>query len=349
MNVSISSRFTNIPFGGVASPDESIGFTNIFPSPILVNSIVFTWFWTVPSRTSVNTYGTPMSDVLRVRMDYGNQPLTNGFVPIDLLGRSVNWRTTAPSIIIAGQVTETCKEWRFPHPLWLPPNQQIRMQVQHQNDFAIGVKEVAQTVSVTMRGYLDESDIIPQWIDIPYATAYLGTIWGAAGASTGVEPMVTEQNKPTDLFNPFAVPLCIDHFKYLIGVSSNGLNQPTSTVANFAPTCAVDAQDQTSLNLIGQNYGLDRRYVRIKMTSSTGRSLIKDFAPIGSIISSAWRRLDTKAILDPAQYYVAILQSQMPLFVARNTGLAFQMRTDLGMLATRRLTPAEALVTYSVV
>jgi hypothetical protein len=235
--------------------------------------------------------------------------------------------------------------WKFPTPLWLPPNVPISIEIFHQNDFVVDVAFGTQTVDVTARGYLDESADVPEYVDIPYATSFLGAVQSTVSAgTTGLAPVVTEQTKQTDLFNPFTVPLNVEKLLYEIGVSSHGLEGVTN--ANFAPTDATSAQDQTSELLAGQNYALDRRYVMIKLTSATGRNLIKDFVPIGTVISATTRCLDTKAVLEPGNYYVAFLQEQMPLFTDRGT-LPFQMRTGLSIVGSRRLAIDEALSTYS--
>lgn len=348
MNVSLFSTFSNISPGGVKSPDATGCFVNFYKHPIWIENIVFDWDWTVPTRTQ-QTYGTPLGDAIRARILYRNNPMTAGFVPVNLLARSENWRTNTPQILAETQVLHSTFTWRFASPLWLPPNVPLSIEISHQNDFTVNVPAPAQQVDVTARGYWDETDGIPEYIDIPYATAFLGKVQSnVVAATTGLEPPVMEQTAQTDLFNPFTEPLNVDRLQYEISISSHGIDLSSSLNANFAPTDATSAEDQTGLLLAGQNYGLDRRYVAIKMTSSSGRSLIKQFVPIGSVIPSNSRSLDTRAVLDPGSYYIAFLQEQMPLFTERSSAplLPFQMRTGLSLVGSRRVTVDEALNTY---
>lgn len=345
MNVSLFSPFSGISPGGVKTPDVSGCFVNFYKYPIWIEDMVFDWDFTIPTRTA-QTYGTPLGDAIRASIKYRNNPMTNGFVPVNLLARTENWPESTPQMLARGEAIHSTYIWRFACPLWLPPNVPLSIEMFHQNDFTVNVQAGAQRVDVSARGYLDESAEVPDYIDIPYATAFLGQVRSnVVGGTTGLEPPVTEQTAQTDLFNPFTEPLNVDRLQYEIAVSSHGRDLVAAVNANFAPTDATSAQDQTAQLLAGQNYALDRRYVNIKMTSSSGRSLIKQFVPIGSVISSNSRCLDTKVVLDPGAYYIAFLQEQMPLFTDRQP-LPFQMRVGLSLVGSRRVTVDEALNTY---
>jgi len=347
MNVSLFSTFTNIAVGGVKSPDLSGCFVNFYKWPIWVQDIVFDWDWTIPVRASSQTIGTPLGDAIRANIKYRNQPMTNGFVPVNLLARTENWRANTPHMVVETQVVHSTYTWRFPNPLWLPPNVPLSIQISHVNDFAVNVAAPNQQVDVTARGRLDESGLIPDYVDVPYATAFLGPVRSSVvAATTGLSPPVTERTGVSDLQNPFPVPLNIDRLQYEISISSHGQGAGAAANANFAPTDATSAEDQTSLLLAGQNYGLDRRYVQMKLTSSAGRNLIKDYVPIGAVISSNTRSWDTRSILDPGHYYIAFIQEQMPLFTDRGA-LPFQMRTGVSLVGSRRLTLDEVLDPHS--
>lgn len=346
MNVTFFSTFSGLSPGIVKSADAGGNFVNFYLHPVWIEDIIFNWDWTIPVRNQVKTYGAPMGDTIRARLTYANNPLTNGFVPVNLIARTDDWRENTPSMVIEGQATHSSYVWKLARPMWMPPNAKVTVQILHQNDFVVDIPAGAVVSDVCLRGRLDESDAVPAFIDLPYATAFLGAVQSTVSAGkTGVAPPVVEQTAQTDLFNPFDVPFNVDRLQYEISVSSHGKGNAGATNANFAPTDATSAQDQTGLLLSGQNYGLDRRYVTMKMTSSTGRALVKDFVPIGSVISSTDRALDTKAVLDPMHYYIAFLSSQMPLFTDLGP-LPFQMRTGLSLVGSRRLTPAETFSTY---
>ena len=83
----------------------------------------------------------------------------------------------------------------------------------------------------------------------------------------------------------------------------------------------------------------------MKLTSSHGRNLVKDFLPIGAIIPSTTRSWETRSVLDPAAYYVATLHEEMPLFTDRGD-LPFQVRVGLSLVGSRRLKAEEAFDTY---
>src|SRR3972149_4845384 len=171
MNVSLFSPFSNISPGGVKTPDTSGCFVNFYKSPIWIEDMIFDWDWVVPSRTA-QTYGTPLGDAIRVSLRYRNNPMTNGFVPVNLLARAENWRGENPPLPPPGGSVPPPYPWPFPCPLWLPPNVPLSIEVFHQNDFVVDVAAEAQDVNITARGYLDESDEVPDYIDIPRAVIF---------------------------------------------------------------------------------------------------------------------------------------------------------------------------------
>ena len=175
MNVSLFSPFSGISPGGVKTPDTSGCFVNFYDYPIWIENMVFDWDWVVPSRTA-QTYGTPLGDAIRVSIRYRNNPMTSGFVPVNLLAKTENWRASTPPFLAEGESVHSTYTWRFDCPLWLPPNVPISIEVFHQNDFVVDVPAEAQDVNITARGYLDESNEVPEYIDIPYATAFLGAV-----------------------------------------------------------------------------------------------------------------------------------------------------------------------------
>jgi hypothetical protein len=343
MNVTLFSTFDSIPAGGLAGPASSGCLVNFYNRPIWIDDIVFDWDWTVPSRGVSQTYGAPLGDTIRASIRWQNHPLTAGFMPVNLLGSARNARAATPAIRAATNVVHTSLVWRLPEPLWLPPNVPLTFQIQHVNDFTVASAAASQTIDVTIRGVLADSDDIPDEVDIPYAASFLTPVeTDTSGGTTGVAPPVIAQSGQTDLFNPFEVPLNIERLTYYVGVSSTGLDGATR--ANFAPTDATSGQDQTGSLTVGQNYGLAQRYVTMKMVSGRGRALIRNYTPIGTVFGPE-RSWVTKTLLTPADYYTAFISQQMPLFTDPGT-LAFQMRTALGMIGTRRITLRDAIKTY---
>ena len=347
MDATIFGTIASLGPGVVKSPDAGAGsgsFVNLYPYPMKVRDIILDWDWTVPSRAVQQTYGAPLGDAIRLRAVYRNHPLTNGYVPVNLLARITNWVASTPSFIQAAQVVHSTFVWRLPTPMWLPPNVPLTISALHQNDFTVqSAATSALSLDITVRGELDESGVPPPYIDIPYGSAFLGAVQSTAGPPTGVAPPVTERSGQGDLYNPFDQPLNVERLSYEISVSSHGKDGATN--ANFAPTDATSAQDQTNQLLAGQNYGLDRRYVTMKLSASIGRALIKDLIPIGSVLSANDRSLDLKTILDPRQFYVATIVSQMPTFTDRGSQ-PFQMRTGISIIGSRRLTLQEAGIPY---
>lgn len=345
MNVSLFSTFSSIPAGGAAGPDNaSDAFVNFYGKPVWIQDIVFDWDFTIPSRASASTFGAPLGDAIRAQIKVGNHPLTAGFVPVCLLGRINNPRASTPALRTAAQSVHSTFTWRLPEPLWLPPNVPLTIIMQHQNDFDVDSAAASQTIDVTARGVLDEQNTIPETVDVPYAAPYLTPVQSTVtGGTTGVAPPVISQSGQTDLFNPFTVPLNVERLSFEISVSSTGLDGAQR--ANFAPTDAISAQDQTGALVIGQNYGLDRRYVTMKMTSGKGRSIVNNYVPIGVVIPSTSRSWDMRTVLSPADYMVAFISQQLPLFTDPGT-LPFQMRTGLAMVGSRRLTLREFAATY---
>lgn len=347
MDATIFGTIASLGPGVAKGPDAGAGsgsLVNFYPYPMKVKDIVFDWDWTVPSRGVQQTYGAPLGDAIRIRAGYRNHPLTNGYVPVNLLGRTRNWQASTPSFIQAAQTVHSTFVWEFPTPMWLPPNVPLTISALHQNDFAVQSAATSTlSLDITIRGELDEVGIIPRYIDIPYASAFLGAVQSTVGPPTGVAPPVTERSGQSDLYNPFDVPLSVERLSYEISLSSHGKDGATN--ANFAPTDSTSAQDQTAQILAGQNYGLDRRYVTMKLAAAVGRALIKDLIPIGAVLSANDRSLDLRTVLDPKQFYIATIVSQFPTFTDRGSQ-PFQMRTGVSIIGSRRLTLAESAITY---
>jgi hypothetical protein len=341
MNVTLFSTFSSIPAGGLAGPDSSGCLVNFYPSPIWIDDIVFDWDWTIPSRGVAQTYGAPLGDAIRANIRWQNHPLTSGFMPVNLLGPARNARAATPALRTAAQEVHTSLVWRLPEPLWLPPNVPLTIQLRHQNDFTVASAAASQTVDVTVRGVLADDHDIPDDVDLPYAAPYLTPVeTDTSGGTTGVAPPVIAQSGQTDLFTPFEQTLNLERLTYYVGVSSTGLDGATR--ANFAPTDATSGQDQTGALMSGQNYGLAQRYVTLKMVSGKGRALVRDYTPIATVFGPE-RSWSTRALLSPGDYYTAFISQQMPLFTET---LAFQMRTGIGMIGTRRISLRDAIKTY---
>jgi hypothetical protein len=203
------------------------------------------------------------------------------------------------------------KSWKLPNPLYLPANAKLDVQIQNTVDFstaAIGhgfTFDTAQgnaTVRVTLAGRFAKPYETPDVIDIPYVAKFLGTIFGTSSSTTaGQEPPQTEQSGPTDLYNPFSVPMTVERFLYEISCAG------TDSSATLIPV------DGTTIQIGTGSQGLDRRYVTMRLTTHDNKAIVRDYTPIGAIFSATDRSWQVNTVLMPQGYYLIDLSEQRPI------------------------------------
>lgn len=338
--VLLSGVFTNVPAGVDQGPDSGAAFVNIYRQPIWVDELRFTWDDVIaagPTFPFVSNNG----DVIRAQVYYGREPLTAGFVPVNLLCRQIDPQVNAPPL--AGNTTATTSWiWKLPAPLYLPENARLDIQIQNQNDFVnaaalsgftLNGPPPATTVRVNLVGRFARQhpgDVI----DVPYAAKFLGQIFGSTngGGDSGQEPPSTEQSGPTDLVNPFNVPLAIERFIFTIGTTGRDAN------FRFIPTDGVSAQGAFSA-------GLDKRYVRMRFSTHDGLSIVNDYMPIGAVFANCDRSWEVNSVLIPQGYYVADLIEEEPIIAAFAVAdsVFFLGRVSLSFQDSRKVPLAQIL------
>jgi hypothetical protein len=239
-------------------------------------------------------------------MKYMNQPITNGRIPVCLLAPSYNWRANTPPFTASGQVVHSTFTWHLANPLWLPPNVPISIEIGHQNDFAVASPADSQTVDVTVRGVADDSGVEPEYIDIPYASAFLGAVQSTVTAGRPASPTMPELTAQTDLFNPFTVPLSVDRFQYEISLVAQNGRGGRRGERELRPPMPLRRKIRRRSSP-RRELRSRRRYVQ-RSSLVAQAELIRDFLAIGAVIPRPRGRGETKTVLDPGHYYIASLR-----------------------------------------
>lgn len=307
--VIFGGSFTNVAPGGASGPDNPNAFINQTGFPIWVDE--FRFYWSDIPTPGGAVIPTLEGDVVRVSIEYGREPITANFVPLNLLCRAINPEETAPFTVGSAPNFRNSMAWKFPQPMYVEAGRKFDIQAQNLNDFAAAANTAGVVFDTTQQNLTLRAFVVgryaepgdePDTIDIPYASKFLGAVFGSnPGTTSGAEPPITTQSGPNDLFNPFNVPLLIERFVYEI-----------STTAADA-TAALIPCDGTTIQAGVGSTGLDRRYVQIRVTSHDNKAIVRDYTPIGAVFSATDRSWQVNTILIPRGYYFVDLLEEFPI------------------------------------
>lgn len=352
----LASTFPFVTPGNVVQAGASDAFFNKWPFPILIDEVSFDYAPAINGNNVGQIGNSNLGDVLRTKIVYQTVPVTNGFVPLNLLSRVKNWEVNVPGVASFGGFGSSPDRnvtWTFPAPLYLPVNGKLDIQLQAQNDFfSNNGLPVSTNVRVAVRGRI--ASLKPATIDIPYAAAFLGSVFGQSVLVNGVQQVglsapQTEESGPADLYNPFNEPMAVERFVWEVsrtGYLQNGAN--AANVFGYAPADGLQgggaiANGGTNLPLIGASIGAPfaERFISAKITDHTGHPIVRDFFPIAAILSNNTRSWPCKSILGPLEFYRAIFYENPGLFAANPLGdaatPAFQARVGVSIIGSRRV------------
>lgn len=263
----------SIPANGAEGVTDQLRLQNPRKTPILIDEIRFN---VSPGASTVAVRH--VAGDLRVDLRLGRTPLTNGFVPIWNLCLGVNQSFGAGIASVPDQGGDFARApslytWHLPRPLYIPANDHLDVTVQN-----IAVHfDTSKTCRVVYAGrVIDPKAPVPDVIDVPWATAFVGTA-NAAGTDA------TEQTREHHLNNPFKVPLRVQRF---IG----RISQVNGSRADAASAAAVNAALQ---------------YVTIRMVDSQGKVVIRDPTPFSHVFSIKDRAWTVNALLPAHGFYIA--------------------------------------------
>lgn len=232
------------------------------------------------SQTNANVFG----GIIAAKLDIGSHPLTNGYVPIWSLGRSLGLGAENLIRNVNNAISEF--SWRLARPLYVPADAVITPTFQHRglitNSLSVRVSYVGR--SFNRRGPL------PQKVYIPYASAYVSKNFSIDSADT-------DESTELELINPFDSPLFIQRFTGRCQFYWND---------GSANNYATDSQ-MGSIVSGGQ-------LMTVRMVDSNGRPIIRNFTVFYTAFPQPTRswELDGKAVMDPQSYYRVFTRKSAP-------------------------------------
>ena len=259
--------------GGV----NSISLKNPLSTPMEIMEIKFSIQGPIPS-TNVPVI---LGGTVACKLDMGQIPLTNGFVPMWSFGRSTS--LSFEEVGDNNTLMATSEfSWQLPRPLYVPAGAVVTPTFQH-----LGLIQGSVTARISYSARSLPAGTPPSGrLAVPFAASYMSKSFdmNVAGATNSVE---------TDLTNPFAEPLYLQRFTGRVAVLINSIQSATETTV---PSAA------------GQCFN-------IRMVDSVGRPIVRSFAPFSQVFSAVTRswELDEKTFLDPRSYYQVFIRKDVPL------------------------------------
>lgn len=183
--------------GGSFGLADTTKLENPFQAPMWLDEIRFR----IPESAAGGALGQAWSS-LRVELKLGNLSLTNGFVPISLLGKVLN-----DSVNVGENNSPYIFTWRLPKPLFIPARELLRPTMYFE-PYSGGVLKVV-TIIYCCRP-LPRGTPTPAVMQVPWVTFFkppnLTMIAGSAAVDT------TNQSTPSDLYNPWDEELHVQRF-----------------------------------------------------------------------------------------------------------------------------------------
>lgn len=223
--------------GGSFGLADTTVLENPFQGPMWLDEIRFS----MSPFTASNAWGS-----FKVELKLGDVPLTNGFVPMSLLGKMQNCSTVAGETSNAPHVFI----WKLPKPLFIPTRELLRPTMYYDN---VGAPAQAQTITITYACRpLPKDTPTPKKLHIPWVSYFKPVSVTTPGATDR-----TDHSTPADIFNPFKQDLHIQRFVgRLMGNIVGGANKLMDLasakidLATSNPTVGTFVSAQDSFNNI---------------------------------------------------------------------------------------------------
>lgn len=212
------------------------------------------------------------------KLDLGNYPLTNGFVPVWSFGRGENVANESNYLYTPAAVADVVRDeyrWRLPRPLYVPAGAVVMATFQN-----LGLIQPAITLQVSYSARSVARS--PKKVFLPYASCYASKPLNALAADS-------DQSSETDLGNPFDEPLHLQRFTGRVLTTASGYLVETG----------------------GAEYSA--YLTRVRMSDSFGRPIIRSLIPFRNAfpaMSRSWE-LDG-AVMDPRSYFNVYLSKNAP-------------------------------------
>jgi hypothetical protein len=267
--------------------------------------------------------GNILGGIIAAKIDLGQYPITNGYVPVWNMGRSVQAYDEAPPwgpfvtdpSSPTGQSVPTTQtyQWVLPRPLYVPADSVLTPTFQHRGLFTDPI-----TVNV---GYVCRSlpaDYVPKKINLPYAAAFVTKNFDLTTIAANGFP-VQQTSTETDLVNSFDETLILQRFTGRALMYNNAnpklsdeTGQPLSAWANAA--------------------------LEVRMIDSHGRPIIPNFTNFRAAFAGMTRswEMDKSQMMDKRSYYIATVNMQDLGDPASDTD-AFTLQAAIGLVGWREI------------
>lgn len=274
----VDARYAGVPinlYGSVTVNPSSeqainaIAFKNPNSGPMLINEIKFQMFGGTTGNTTQFAGG-----AIACKLDMGQIPLTNGFVPVWLFGRCEN--------LIMESLNNNSGlyfRYRFPRPVFVPSGGAIVPTIRHTGipgNFNI-------TVGVSLAGKALAPSFSPSKVYLPYVAAFVSKFLDLSTVST-------QTSAESDLINQFDTPFFVDRFTARCTQALPGGAQGDYAATGFAAVPEM---------------------INIRMRDSLGNPIVKDFSPIYTVVPGVERSwaLNGDVQLPPKAYYSIDVQT----------------------------------------
>lgn len=252
---------------GVADPTK---LENPFQGPMWLDEIRFRLPVASPS---LDNNGVSWSSLF-CKLFLGEMPLTQGNVPISLLGKGLNDSIENTYTVNDSPYIFT---WKLPKPLFIPARDYLKP-VLYFAPFS-GAASVVVTVCYACRP-LPIGTPTPSVLQIPWVASYVPPVQvtGVAAADR------VDESQPSDLYNPWFEDLHVQRFVgRLMGVNNAGVGGSSGEENGFMALASVSPDFQSGLsNGVG---------TLISAQDSQNNILIRDptpFAHVFDFIDRAW-------------------------------------------------------------
>ncbi len=227
---------------------------------------------------------------LALELKLGNTPLTKGFVPIGLFGK-----TLSDATILGSNNGMAYLTWKLPKPLFIPAREFLRP------TFYCAPFSGAPTKTATLIYCcrpLARGTPTPQTLQIPWVTFYVPPNIVSGGSNQGTDR--TDQSTPADLYNPWDEELHVQRFVGRLmpqnsAYDCTGLMELASAFVSLDPSNVADFSVPIGQVITG---------TLVSAQDSFNNILIRDPTPFAHVFDYLDRAWTVNCVLPPKGFYL---------------------------------------------
>lgn len=291
--------------GGEMGLADTTRLENPFQGPMWLDEIRFR----LPSSTGLFAGGYWSGIWCKLRL--GDLPITQGNVPIALLGKELNGS-------LQGAIAPYIFTWKLPKPLFIPARELLRPTIY----FSPFVGAAASTVTIAYACRpLAVGTPTPRKLNVPWVAAYVPPF-----QATGVAAADRiDLSQPSDLYNPWRQDLHVQRF---VGRLLFQTSSPTGAVGepSYIPLSAVTPNLEAGLPTSAMG-------TLVSAQDSFNNILIRDPTPFSHIFDFLDRSWTVNAVLPSMGFY----QFQVERFWSQYATTAVTASPAISMVGWREV------------